>query len=247
MCELFGISSEKKIKCNGMLREFYSHGVEHPDGWGLATFYGNAVSLEKEPISSLDSVYLKNRLTDNIEETVLMAHIRKASVGSLEYKNSHPFALRDNYDRLWTLAHNGTIFESLVLEPYRNRQKGKTDSERILYYLIDRINAGQEKKQGALSAEERFQIVDDVIHTITPNNKVNLLIYDGDLFYVHRNHKNSLYMRQTEKTLLVCTKPLNEGEWEETPMNTLLAYRSGELAYTGEKHWNEYIKSEDQK
>jgi len=242
MCELFGISSAKKVKCNDILRTFFSHGVDNPDGWGLATFYGNAVSLEKEPISSMDSVYLKNRLTDDIVEDMLLAHIRKASVGSLEYKNSHPFALRDNFDRLWTLTHNGTIFEGPVLEPYVSLQKGNTDSERILYYLVDQINARQKEKRGELSEEERFSVVDELIHAITPKNKVNLMIYDGDLFYFHTNHKESLHFCQKEKMLLVSTKPLNQDHWEEVPMNTLLAYRSGELVYTGKKHANEYIK-----
>lgn len=247
MCELFGISSAKKVKCNDVLRTFFSHGVDNPDGWGLAAFYGNAVSLEKEPTSSMDSIYLKNRLADDIVEDVLLAHIRKASVGSLEYKNSHPFALRDNFDRLWTLTHNGTIFEGPVLEPYVSLQKGNTDSERILYYLVDQVNARQKEKRGELLEEERFSVVDEVIHTITPKNKVNLMIYDGDLFYIHTNHKDSLHFCQKEKMLLVSTKPLNQDHWEEVPMNTLLAYRSGELVYTGKKHANEYIKVEDAK
>lgn len=247
MCELFGISSAKKVKCNDVLRTFFSHGVDNPDGWGLAAFYGNAVSLEKEPTSSMDSIYLKNRLTDDIVEAVLLAHIRKASVGSLEYKNSHPFALRDNFDRLWTLTHNGTIFEGPVLEPYVSLQKGNTDSERILYYLVDQVNARQKEKRGELLEEERFSVVDEVIHTITPKNKVNLMIYDGDLFYIHTNHKDSLHFCQKEKMLLVSTKPLNQDQWEEVPMNTLLAYRSGELVYTGKEHANEYIKVEDAK
>lgn len=245
MCELLGINSEEKIECNEILQTFFSHGVDNPDGWGLATFYGNAVSLEKEPTSSLDSVYLKNRLTDDIVEDVLIAHIRKASIGSLEYKNSHPFALRDHFGRLWTLAHNGTFFEGAILEPYVKLQKGRTDSERVLYYLVDRVNVGQKEKGRELSEEERFSIVDEVIHRITPNNKVNLLIYDGDLFYVHTNHKDSLHLCQKDKTLLVSTKPLNEDRWEKVPLNTLLAYRGGELIHTGVKHENEFIKTED--
>lgn len=245
MCELFGINSTKKIKANELLQEFFSHGADHPDGWGLATFYGNAVSLEKEPVSALESVYLKHRLTEDIVEATLLAHIRKASVGNLQYKNSHPFAMRDNQNRLWTLIHNGTIFESPELDAYIGRQRGGTDSERILYDLIDRIDARQEEKGRSLSEEERFSVMDEMIHRITPKNKVNLLIYDGDLFYVHMNHKDSLYRCQKEKALVVSTKPLNSDDWESVPMNTLLAYRNGDLVYTGNRHINEYIKIEE--
>lgn len=247
MCELFGVNGTEKIRCNELLEEFFSHGVDHPDGWGLATFYGNSVSLEKEPVSSLESIYLKNRLTDDIVESTLLAHIRKASVGNLQYKNSHPFAMRDNTGRLWTLIHNGTIFESTQLDFYIERQKGDTDSERILYYLIDRINAGQQEKGRELSVEERFSTVEKMTHTITPNNKVNFLIYDGELFYVHMNHKDSLYLCQQKKTLVVSTKPLNQEHWQSVPLNTLLVYRNGQLVHTGKEHGNEYIKTEEEK
>ncbi|MCM1267576.1 MAG: class II glutamine amidotransferase [Bacteroidales bacterium] len=244
MCELFGINSAEAIRCNGLLQEFFEHGESNPDGWGIAAFYGNSVSLEKEPVSSLESAYLKNRLTEEIVIDKLIAHIRKASKGGIEYKNSHPFIRRDMTDRTWTLAHNGTIFENKELDPYVSRQKGQTDSERILYYLVDCVNAAEKKAKGNLKEEERFGVVDRVVHTITPENKVNLLIYDGDLFYVHTNQKDTLYACQKTNSLLVSTKPLKQDYWENIPMNTLLAYRDGELVYTGNPHDHEYRENE---
>lgn len=243
MCELLGISSAKKVNCNDLLKVFFSHAADNPDGWGLARFYGNSVSLEKEPVSALESVYLKNRLTDEIREDILIAHIRKASVGSLSYQNSHPFARRDASGRLWTLAHNGTIFESPELAPYTQIQNGSTDSERILYYLVDRINAGG--NPGALSAEERFSIVENVIRTITPKNMVNLLIYDGELLYTHANRKDSLHLSRWDDSVVISSKPLSQTGWEPVPLNTLMAFRRGGLAYTGQNHGNEYVKAEE--
>lgn len=245
MCELFGVSSAQKIKCNDLLKEFFSHGVDNPDGWGLAILYRNAVSLEKEPASSLDSSYLKSRLTEDIVASHLFAHIRKASVGNIAYKNSHPFLLRDSLGNLWTLAHNGTIFESAALAPFAELQKGDTDSERILCYLVSQINARQKETGKELSPEERFSVVDEMVHAITPKNKVNLLIYDGDLFYVHTNLKDTLCQCQKDKTLIISTKPLNQDHWEKVPMNVLSAYRDGELVYVGKQHENEFINSEN--
>ena len=141
MCELFGLSSAEKVNCNELLGTFFSHGETNPDGWGLALFDGNSASIEKEPISSAESVYLKHRLSDEITEDVVLAHIRKASKGGLEYRNCHPFKRRDASGRLWTLIHNGTIFESALVDAYIGKQHGGTDSERILYYLIDQVDA----------------------------------------------------------------------------------------------------------
>ena len=90
---------------------------------GYGIFYGNAVSLEKQPQSAVTSNYLKQRLRAKIETDKMIAHIRLATRGTMDYENTHPFVMRDNYDRTWTLAHNGTIFESEVLEAICKRQK----------------------------------------------------------------------------------------------------------------------------
>lgn len=245
MCELFGLSSVGKIQLNDMLREFFSHGVEHPHGWGMAFFYGNAVSLEKQPETSCKSAYLKQRLRAKIEADKMIAHIRLATRGNMDYENTHPFVMRDNYDRTWTLAHNGTIFECEALNSFVHAQQGQTDSERILCYIIHRMNAGQEKKGRPLSQEERFHLMDEIICEITPENKVNLLLYDGELLYVHTNYKNSLYRCKKGAAMVISTQPLDKGAWENVPMNTLLAYQKGSLLYTGKEHGNEFLDNEE--
>lgn len=241
MCELFGVSSREKIPCNDLLQAFFSHSVDHPDGWGLASFCSGGASIEKEPVPAFESAYLKERLTDDIVEDALLAHIRKASVGNLCYKNSHPFALRDRRGRLWTLIHNGTIFESPILEPYKRIQKGSTDSERILLYLVQQINGLSED-----SPDARFAAVEASIHAVSPKNKVNVLIYDGELLYIHSNHRESLYLWQRPGTLVVSTAPLTADSWTEAPLNTVLAYRTGERVYSGTPHGYEYVKSGEQ-
>ena len=59
MCELFGVSSRKRVVVNDLLKEFFTHSVRHANGWGMAIFYENAVSLEKEPVQAIKSTYLK--------------------------------------------------------------------------------------------------------------------------------------------------------------------------------------------
>lgn len=245
MCELFGLSSPRKLLLNEQLKEFFSHGEEHPHGWGLAFFYGNAVSLEKQPEKSCKSDYLKQRLRFKIEADQMIAHIRLATRGSVDYENTHPFVMRDNHERTWTLAHNGTIFECDVLNSYVHRQQGRTDSERILLYIIDRVDQAQQEKGGALSQEERFRLLDEIVAEITPENKVNLLLFDGELLYVHTNYRDSLHYARMEGAVFISTRPLRQGAWEKVPMNTLLAFETGKLKYEGTKHENEFLDSEE--
>lgn len=243
MCELFGVSSSKKLYLNEFLTEFFSHGEKHPNGWGMAFFYDNAVSLEKQPESAHKSAYLKQRLQSKIEADNLIAHIRFATRGGIQYENTHPFVMRDKYNRSWTLAHNGTLFESTVLSSLKSQKQGQTDSESILAYIVDQINA--KESDGELTQEERFQVVQKIIKDITPENKVNVLIFDGELLYVHSNDHNSLYRRYQDKAVILSTSPLDHYKWECVPINTVLAYKDGNILYTGTPHQNTFIRTEE--
>lgn len=251
MCELFGVSSPEKIILTNLLRELFSHGYAHPDGWGMAFFDLGGASVEKEPENSCRSEYLKHRLKLNISSARMIAHIRLATKGGHGYENSHPFAGNDSSGRTWTLAHNGTIFESDFLDPLFYIQKGQTDSERILIYIIQQMNlALKEKRPGGeeadtLSDSERFQIMDRIIQEITPENKVNLLVFDGDLLYIHTNYANSLHFRQEGPGVIISTQPLDARTWDKVPMNTLIAYRDGQKLYTGTTHTNEYFDDKE--
>lgn len=243
MCEVFGVSSDRKLVLNEFLLEFFSHAKEHPNGWGMAFFYRNSVSLEKQPETAHKSIYLKQRLQSKVEVDKMIAHIRLATRGNINYENTHPFVMRDNRNRTWTLAHNGTVFECDMLNAYVNSQQGQTDSERILACIVDKINSKQKKRK--LSQEERFRVVDSTICAITPENKMNLIIFDGELMYVHTNYPNSLYRCEKEGATVFSTRPLDLRLWECVPMNTLIAYKDGKQIYTGTNHKNEFVDSEE--
>ena len=180
MCEILGICCRKRIKVNGFLKEFFSHSEKHNHGWGLALFYGDAVSLEKEPYAAFQSQYLKSRIAHDIFIDNMIAHIRLASVGRTFYENTHPFVKHDSSGRSWTLAHNGTIFHSPALDAYKNSQEGQTDSERILFFFVEEINKLQLKYGHPLSPDERFSLLDDLVSGLSSSNKLNLVIWDGE-------------------------------------------------------------------
>ena len=246
MCELFGVNSPEKIVLNDSLKKFFSNGNEHPNGWGMAFFYGNSVSVEKQPENSVNSIYLRQRLRAKIEADKMIAHIRLATKGCMDYENTHPFVLRDNHDRVWTLAHNGTIFECDALNKYATLQQGKTDSERIIMYIIEKVNAAQDAAGRALDQRERFELIESIIAEITPDNKVNLLIYDGELLYAHSNFKGSLHYCKDGNAMLLSTRALDFRPWKLVPLNTLLAFEEGELKFTGTDHGHEYFFTEEQ-
>ena len=224
MCELFGLTGPDEIVVNEYLETFASHSVDHPNGWGIALFCGKEVNIEKEPVAAYRSSYLKERLRTPLRASNMMAHIRFATRGHMAYENCHPFVRHDASGRAWTFMHNGTIFNCPLLSKYLYTQSGQTDSERILLYMIDQINAEIEKQ------------------------KVNFMLYDGSMLYVHDNLRGSLFLHRLERSLLFATTPLNSKKWEPVEPCRLRAYKNGRHVLSGTAHHNEYIENpEDMK
>lgn len=243
MCELLGLSARQKLTVNKILKIFYGHGDDHPHGWGLALFREDGTpAIEKEPVRATASSYLKTRLEAGIEAASLIGHIRLATIGTLDYVNCHPFVMRDTGGRPWTIAHNGTIFDFPPLDAYLKRQEGATDSERVALYLVDAISDETARIGRPLSFEERFDVLECAIVALTrKNNKVNLLVFDGEYLYAHSNFAGSLHYLQQDGHAWLSTRPLTDGDWKALPFRRLCAFKDGELVRTGEDHHGEYF------
>ena len=237
MCELFGASANRKVRVDPFLKVLMAHSVDHPHGWGMALFYPGGVNVEKEPKTAWASDYVRTRLAHPILARNIIAHIRLATRGNMVYENCHPFVNRDHTGRAWTLAHNGTIFQSELLDQYRTVQEGATDSERILCHIIHEMN-----RAGETDPEQRFQIMDRIVLDIVEHNKVNLMVFDGETLYVHTNMRGTLYRSERDGAVLFATVPLDDGVWEPVPMMRLFAYRDGKLTAEGTQHACEYFK-----
>ena len=245
MCELFGVTAKKKFKINGFLNAFFNHSVEHRNGWGLAVLDAGPGQIVKEPKRAIDSKALNEMLKSDIETSCCIAHIRKATIGGEHKSNTHPFVGFDRNKRKWVLAHNGTIFDADILAPYQYMQSGDTDSERILLYIIDEINKESLKQKTKLSGIQRVKIVEEAIKKLSHGNKLNLLIYDGEYIYVHKNEEGTLYKKEEKDAVFFSTVPLGSEEWKEFPGNRLQVYQNGKLIYTGKEHENTYVHNEE--
>lgn len=246
MCELFALNTSENIVINDYLEKFYSHSDVHKNGWGMAALEGDSFSLEKEPVRALDSSYLKERLREPISVRCLTAHIRWATIGAVSYSNTHPFVGRDRTGRQWIFMHNGTIFDFEPCHEYVHEQKGTTDSERILLYIIDVVNEEIEKRGRDLSGAERCTIIEKIAGKMTVGNKLNFLLYDGDLLYVHSNEQNTLLKKDLENGVMISTQALDDGSWNQLDLSTLYVYANGREVYRGEDYGFEYIFNKEQ-
>ena len=159
--------------------------------------------------------------------------------------NCHPFIEADDNNRSWMLIHNGTIFDYPELDKYTDKENGDTDSERILLYIIDKINEFESSKGAPSTIKERFNLLTDIVEDLSKNNKLNLMIYDGDLTYIHSNMRNSLYYLKSDEGFMVASTPLNDDEnWKEVELNKLFGLIDGNIIFESEEHENEFIFTE---
>ncbi len=233
MCELLGFSSAKPADVRDYLREFYSHSERHPHGWGLMRENGGHRDIIKENCKASESIILGDIINGTSPQKNMLAHIRFATVGSIKYENCHPYSAKDLTGREWTLIHNGTIFSARDLIKYMNTQKGDTDSERLFLYLMDRVNEVQ--GQSPLSAGKRFELVEEIIIKAAPRNKLNLMIFDGELLYVHKNMRDTMRYKHFSDGYIFSTTALGD-DWGDFPMAQLIAFRNGEIVFNGKTH-----------
>jgi Predicted glutamine amidotransferase len=189
---------------------------------------------------------LKDILSHPVVGKNVFAHIRLATVGEIISPNCHPFTEADDNNRSWMLIHNGTIFDYPKLDEYKDKENGDTDSERILLYIIDKVNEFERNKGGLSTIKERFNLLNDIIVDLSKNNKVNLMVYDGDLTYIHSNMRDSLYYLKNDEGFLVASTPLTDDEgWKPVELNKLFGLIDGNIIFESEEHQNEFILTED--
>ncbi|MFE9170521.1 class II glutamine amidotransferase [Streptomyces kebangsaanensis] len=152
MCRLFGLSSApRRTYATFWLLEApdslsrQSH--REPDGTGLGYFAADGTPhVDKAPIAAYEDRAFAEDARE-VESATFLAHVRFASTGSLDVRNTHPF---EQEGRLF--AHNGVVEGLDALDDHlgadRALVRGDTDSER-LFALVTREIRGHGGDVGA--------------------------------------------------------------------------------------------------
>ncbi len=188
MCRMLGIVASSGID-GSLLREFRalsktgrlkggSRG-EHPDGWGIAYFAENQPNYAgRRPKSAWLDLEEYERACREIDEKrprMIVAHLRKASLGGCSLENTHPF-IKDG----WCFAHNGTIY-------YRKEELAdRIDSERF----FDDIMAGIDGGKGVVDAIRDAAKVARELRNERGERSTSLtfLMADGASLYAYREY-----------------------------------------------------------
>lgn len=142
MCRIFGFRSVIQSQVHRSLvsadNALVLQSDRHPDGWGVAYYNAGAPHVIKSVATALDDALFR-RVSGIVSSETVLAHLRKATQGTLSIVNTHPFQYGP-----WVFVHNGNIagFDTIKDEllaripPIMRRFiLGDTDSE-VLFYLL---------------------------------------------------------------------------------------------------------------
>lgn len=191
MCELLGMSAHHPASITLSLNEFARHGGEtgpHADGWGVAYYEGPDANLIRESTAAADSVLMSTLRGYKMTSEIVIAHIRRASFGPVELRNTHPFR-REIGGRVHTFAHNGDlpgIEEQYPLDPDSFFVPvGNTDSEHAFCLLLQRLSALHNGARELAGLSERKAIVSEFARQTAELGPANFLYSDGEVLFVH--------------------------------------------------------------
>ena len=141
MCQLLGMNCATPTDITFSFRGFSQRaGItsDHADGFGIAFFEDKACRLFVDNQSAVDSPLAELVRNYPIKSRNVIAHIRKATQGTITLENSHPF-IRELWGRQWIFAHNGDLYDFQPQLSGRFMPVGNTDSELAFCFVLDQL------------------------------------------------------------------------------------------------------------
>lgn len=210
MCRLFGFRSVIPSQVHSSLlsaeNALVVQSEEHPDGWGVAYYVASAPHVIKSATGAVSDSLFK-RVSGIVSSETVLAHVRKATHGTLSLINSHPF----QYGQ-WVFAHNGNIPDfsehretllDLVPPVLRRFILGDTDSEVIFYLLLGHLARRFDLHRPGYPVDDLFDAIKDTVDEIAtatdmdpfdPDNEFYLtwIITNGQVMAAHQGGKDLL-------------------------------------------------------
>ena len=268
MCRLYGFCATEptKVECtlvhaqNALMAQSRSDlkGVSHAHGWGVVTYDNAAPHAERQAWAAYRGEHFQ-RAASRVYADLVIAHVRRATVGAPDMHNTHPFV----HGR-WSFAHNGTAphfgrlkerFLNHIAPPLRGEIKGETDSEHLFYYLLSLMDAAPQKALTAI-VKEGVETVASWVAAIDVEAKpgLNVMMTDGEkmvgvrwgrsLYHVERDGVYDCeicgfpHIRHDPdhdyRAVVVASEPLTHEVWIEIPDRSLWSVegRSGAISIT---------------
>ena len=254
MCQLLGMNCNVPTDICFSFEGFSARGGatdHHSDGWGIAFFEGKGCRLFIDSKSTLESPVAELVKRYPIRSMNVIAHIRKATQGSVTLENCHPFK-RELWGRYWIFAHNGDLkdFHPQLDGPFQ--PVGTTDSELAFCYLLEKLR--REFPAGEPDSELLCAALARLSAQIGNFGEFNYLLSNGARLFARCATNLCYLVRQApfcvahlldqdvtvdfsevttpnDRVAVIATKPLTDNEvWTVIQPGELLVFHMGEAS-----------------
>ncbi|MDD5175348.1 MAG: class II glutamine amidotransferase [Sterolibacterium sp.] len=251
MCQLLGMNCNVPTDICFSFTGFQARGGAtdvHRDGWGIAFFEGRGVRVFLDPQPSCASPVAELVRHYPIHSLNVIAHIRKATQGSIGLENTHPF-IRELWGRYWIFAHNGNLNAYAPALDGGFLPVGQTDSERTFCHLLQTL-----RRRFPAGPPERLELhwaLEEFAAQVRLHGAFNFLLSNGDCLFAHRSTDLHYILRQApfavahlrdqdvavdfsevtspnDRVVLIATLPLTDNEtWTPLPADCVVMFAEG--------------------
>ena len=181
MCQLLGMNANTPTDVMFSFTGFATRAQEHKDGFGIAFFEGAGVRLMVDAQSARQSPIAEMVRRYPIRSQHIVAHIRKATQGSVTLANTHPF-VRELWGRYWVFAHNGDLKAYTPRLHGAFRPVGQTDSERAFCWLMQELAKAH---ASVPSVAELTATLRELAPLAAAHGSFNFLLGNGQALWAH--------------------------------------------------------------
>ena len=248
MCQLLGLNANTPTDVMFSFTGFATRAEEHKDGFGIAFFEGAGVRLMVDAQSARHSPVARMVSQYPIKSPTIVAHIRKATQGSVTLANTHPF-VRELWGRYWVFAHNGDLKGFAPRLHGAFRPVGETDSERAFCWLMQELAKAH---ASVPSIAELTATLRELAPLPAAHGSFNFLLSNGQALWAHCSTRLHFVLRRhpfaraslqdddvtvdfaehtapTDRAAIVVTEPLTRDEaWVAFAPGELRVFEGGE-------------------
>jgi glutamine amidotransferase len=249
MCQLLGMNANTPTDVMFSFTGLAQRASEHKDGFGIAFFEDRGLRHFIDRETALASPVAEMIRRYPIKSEVVIAHIRKATVGSVALQNCHPF-VRELWGRYWVFAHNGDLKDYRPRLHGSFRPVGDTDSERAFCWLMQELAKAHASVPGI---DELACTLRELLPQPAAHGTFNVLLSNGEALFAHgstqlysveRRHPFTAttladddlsvdfaaHTTPSDRVAVVATQPLTTGEdWRAFAPGELRVFRHGAL------------------
>jgi glutamine amidotransferase len=258
MCQLFGLSCSAPTAVTFSFTGLSARGGrtgEHADGFGLAFHDGIDCRLFIDEGRASDSALAAFLRSFPIRARTVLAHVRKATQGSVQLANCHPF-VREWGGRYWSFCHNGDLIDYVPALNGVHLPVGTTDSERAFCWLLQELRE-RFLEPPANGWRDCAPVIQELAARIGSHGTFNFLLSDGHALYAHCGSQLAWVPRAhpfptvqlvdedlaldlntandpADRMVLVATEPLTSNEqWSSFQRGELRVFVHGEEVWCG--------------